>query len=170
MASASGSGGPGPAKASGSGGPPPPPRQERLVNELVSDLKQLLAKVKKPFSAVMGKKKLTKENLEKEIKKVQQEIKERKGKGKVAPKGLLKKADSQSIRDALEACPSQDSQEVDSDGSHGPSAPSYSELSFDDPNDFCAVPVNKPPVAVADQPGPMSLPGVPERLPDAQER
>ena len=170
MASASGSGGPGPAKASGSGGPPPPPRQERLVNELVSDLKKLLAKVKKPFSAVMGKKQLTKENLEKEIKKVQQEIKERKGKGKVAPKGLLKKADSQSIRDALEACPSQDSQEVDtdSDGVHGPSAPSFSELSLDDPNDFCDV--YKPPVAVADQPGPMSLPGVPERLPDAQER
>ena len=70
MASASGSGGPGrPAKASGSGGPPPPPRQERLVNELASDLKKLLCKVKKSFSAVMGKKPITKENLEKEIKK-----------------------------------------------------------------------------------------------------
>ena len=50
MASASGSGGPGrPAKASGSGGPPPPPRQERLVNELESDLKKLVGKVKKLF-------------------------------------------------------------------------------------------------------------------------
>ena len=169
MASASGSGGPGrPAKASGSGGPPPPPRQERLVNELASDLKQLLGKVKKSFSAVMGKKPITKENLEKEIKKAQQELKEMEGKGKkVAPKGLLKRTDSQGIRDVLDACPSQDSQELDSDDGRGVQTPGPSSDLSIDPNEYCSV--FRPPGTF--QPGPVSVPGVePLRLPEgAQE-